>query len=75
MIERVKIIQELKQLNIPYSKFDLIQNKDGIVVARVQSDEKSYIIKSLYIGGGTPTILDSEQLDRLLSVIDYNVLK
>ena len=40
-----KIIQELKQLNIPYSKFDLIQNKDGIVVARVQSDEKSYIIK------------------------------
>ena len=45
MIERVKIIQELKQLNIPYSKFDLIQNKDGIVVARFQSDEKSYIIK------------------------------
>lgn len=41
----VKIKQELKQLNIPYSTIDLIQNKDGVIVARVQSDEKSYIIK------------------------------
>lgn len=36
-------------------------------------NRKSYLIKSIYIGGGTPTILSAEQLDRLLSVIDYNV--
>ena len=41
----LKIKQELKQLNIPYSTIDLIQNKDGVIVARVQSDAKSYIIK------------------------------
>ena len=40
-----KIKQELKKLNIPYSTIDLIQNKDGVIVARVQSDEKSYIFK------------------------------
>ncbi len=34
---------------------------------------KNYIIKSIYIGGGTPTILDEKQLDRLLSKIDYQV--
>ncbi len=36
-------------------------------------NRKSYLIKSIYIGGGTPTILSAEQLDRLLGVIDYNV--
>ena len=41
----LKIKQELKKLNIPYNTIDLIQNKDGVIVARVQSDEKSYIIK------------------------------
>lgn len=41
----LKIKQELKQLNTPYSTIDLIQNKDGVIVARVQSDAKSYIIK------------------------------
>lgn len=40
-----KIKQELKKLNTPYSTINLIQNKDGVIVARVQSDEKSYIIK------------------------------
>lgn len=40
-----KIKQELKKLNTPYSTIDLIQNKDGVIVARVQSDAKSYIIK------------------------------
>ncbi len=45
MFERAKLGQELKQLNIPYGKIDLIQNKDGIVVARVQSGTISYIIK------------------------------
>ena len=36
-------------------------------------ERKNYIVKSIYIGGGTPTILSAEQLDRLLSSIDYNV--
>lgn len=36
-------------------------------------ERKNYIIKSIYIGGGTPTILSAEQLKRLLDVIDYNV--
>ena len=45
MFEQLKIKQELKQLNTPYSTIDLIQNKDGVIVARVQSDAKSYIIK------------------------------
>ena len=43
MISKIK--QELKKLNTPYSTIDLIQNKDGVIVARVQSDVKSYIIK------------------------------
>ena len=41
----LKIKQELKKMNIPYNTIDLIQNKDGVIVARVQSDAKSYIIK------------------------------
>ena len=40
-----KIKQELKKLNTPYSTINLIQNKDGVIVARIQIDEKSYIIK------------------------------
>lgn len=35
--------------------------------------KKNYIVKSIYIGGGTPTILSYEQLDRLLSHINYKV--
>lgn len=41
----MKIKQELKKLNTPYSTINLIQNKDGVIVVRVQSDVKSYIIK------------------------------
>lgn len=36
-------------------------------------EKKNYILKSIYIGGGTPTILSAEQLDRLLSILDYDV--
>lgn len=36
-------------------------------------DRKNYIVKSIYIGGGTPSILSPEQLDRLISTIDYKV--
>ena len=35
--------------------------------------KKHYIINSIYIGGGTPTSLSAEQLDMLLSYINYNV--
>lgn len=41
----LKIKQELKKLNIPYSTIDLIQNKDRVIVARVQNGTTSYIIK------------------------------
>lgn len=44
-----------------------------ITEAKKLIERKNYILKSIYIGGGTPTILSAEQLDRLLSVIDYNV--
>lgn len=35
--------------------------------------EKSYIVRNIYIGGGTPTVLSAIQLDRLLSQINYPV--
>ena len=46
LIIKTKIKQELKKLNILYSDIELIQNKDGVIVARVQSEAKSFIIKS-----------------------------
>lgn len=45
LIIKEKIKQELKKLNILYSDIELIQNKDGVIVARVQSESKSFIIK------------------------------
>ncbi len=35
--------------------------------------EKSYIVRTIYIGGGTPTVLTAQQLERLLSQINYPV--
>ncbi|MBP3619088.1 MAG: coproporphyrinogen dehydrogenase HemZ, partial [Clostridia bacterium] len=35
--------------------------------------EKAYIVRTIYIGGGTPTVLTVEQLDRLLGAINYPV--
>ncbi len=35
--------------------------------------DKSYIVRTIYIGGGTPTVLTAEQMDRLLSKINYPV--
>lgn len=35
--------------------------------------QNSYIVRTIYIGGGTPTILSAEQLDRLLSQINFPV--
>ena len=45
LIIKAKIKQELKKLNISYIGIELVQNKDGVTVARVQSDKNSYIIK------------------------------
>ncbi len=45
MFEKLKIKKELQKLNTPYSTIDLIQNKDGVIVARVQNGTTSYIIK------------------------------
>ena len=35
--------------------------------------DKSYIVRTIYIGGGTPTVLTCEQLERLLIEINYPV--
>lgn len=35
--------------------------------------DKSYVIRTIYIGGGTPTVLTNLQLERLLSEINYPV--
>ena len=36
-------------------------------------NQKNYIVKTIYIGGGTPTALSAEQLDRILTEITYPV--
>ncbi|MBR1890402.1 MAG: coproporphyrinogen dehydrogenase HemZ [Clostridia bacterium] len=36
-------------------------------------ESKAYIVRTIYIGGGTPSVLTPEQLDRLLSKIGYSV--
>ena len=35
--------------------------------------QKNYIVRSIYIGGGTPTSFNENQLERILSHIGYNV--
>lgn len=35
--------------------------------------QKSYIVRTIYIGGGTPTVLNEWQLEKLLSQINYPV--
>lgn len=35
--------------------------------------DKAYIVRTIYIGGGTPTVLTAKQLDRLLSAINFPV--
>ncbi len=45
LLIKAKLKKELEKLNISYSRIDLIQNKDGVIVARVYIDSISYIIK------------------------------
>lgn len=35
--------------------------------------DKAYIVRNIYIGGGTPTVLSAVQLDRLLSELSFPV--
>ena len=35
--------------------------------------ENSYVLRTIYIGGGTPTVLSSDELDLLLSNLNYPV--
>ena len=35
--------------------------------------KNNYLVKTVYIGGGTPTVLSPDQLDKLLSAISYKV--
>ncbi len=34
---------------------------------------KAYIVRNIYIGGGTPSVLTSKQLDKLLNVLNFPV--
>lgn len=72
MFEQLKIKQELKKLNIPYSKIDLIQNKDGVIVARVQSGEELYIIK-YFRDEDFKREIKSYQLLKTLNIPTFNV--
>lgn len=36
-------------------------------------NKKHYLVKTIYIGGGTPTALSADQLDRILSELTYPV--
>ena len=46
--------------------------KEFEAVKKVIAD-KAYIVRTIYIGGGTPSVLTAEQLDGLLSRINYHV--
>ncbi len=35
--------------------------------------DKSYIVKTIYIGGGTPTVLSAEQLEQILQELSFGV--
>jgi len=43
-----------------------------IIETKKMIERKNLSIRSVYIGGGTPTILSAEELDELLSVININ---
>ena len=39
------IEKELKKLGVTYDGYSVLQNKDGITVARISDGKKSYILK------------------------------
>ncbi len=46
--------------------------KELEAVKKVITD-RAYIVRNIYIGGGTPTVLSAQQLDRLLGEINFPV--
>lgn len=44
-MEIKRINDELNKLGIVCDSFSILQDKDGITVARIASNEKSYVIK------------------------------
>ncbi|MGR3221172.1 MAG: radical SAM family heme chaperone HemW [Candidatus Anammoxibacter sp.] len=56
-----------------YCNFNSIEHEDGIVAAYINAIKKEldlirdkYVFKTIYIGGGTPTVLNSNELKELL---------
>lgn len=45
LLLKIKLKQELKKFNVSFRNITIMQNKDGVIVARVQANAKSYIIK------------------------------
>lgn len=44
-----------------------------IEAAKAMIKDRGLEVKTMYMGGGTPTALTAEQLDRVLDTLDYNV--
>lgn len=64
------------------SELDRVKNKvDDYIDAVIKEinavkdiiKNKAYIVRTIYIGGGTPSVLNEKQLDRLLSEINFPV--
>ena len=66
-------------ISVPIDKCsDLLNSYIEALVKEINETKKlitlkNYIVRSIYVGGGTPTVLSAEQLDYLLSNINYNV--
>ncbi len=64
------ISSELSRVQLIVDKYLDCLLKELEAMKKVIKD-KSYIVRTIYIGGGTPTVLSAEQLDKLLSQINY----
>lgn len=54
------------------NKVELIEDYVEAVIAEIQSVDLSHrVIDTVYIGGGTPSILESEYIKRILEAINY----
>lgn len=62
-------IDKCKHLLEPY--LDALETEILDTIKLIKN--KNFTIKSIYIGGGTPTILDVNQLDRILSLLHLGV--
>ena len=62
-------LKQCEQLVEPYINALLTEIKQAKQIIK----NNNYIVKSIYIGGGTPTSLSAEQLDKILSELNYPV--